>query len=250
MTETDLVDQAVAMGLSCLQIGDNLPLHTFSPERLNVFINSVTKHSLRLEVGARGLTAKNLNDYLGICRQLKAPLLRFVIDGPGHEPRLKDVVQLLKDFLLELKKANVMLGIENHDRFKAKELAIMMAAVGSDQVGICLDCVNSMGAGEGLEYVADVLSPYTVNLHIKDFAIKRLPHKMGFTITGAPAGTGLTNVPLLMEKLAKYNRCQSAVQEQWVPWQNSLEETIHTEKKWAEQSILYLKSLSYFKQQS
>jgi hypothetical protein len=73
---------------------------------------------------------------------------------------------------------------------------------------------------------------------------------MGFTITGAPAGTGLTNVPLLMEKLAKYNRCQSAVQEQWVPWQNSLEETIHTEKKWAEQSILYLKSLSYFKQQS
>jgi sugar phosphate isomerase/epimerase len=250
MTETDLVDQAVAMGLSCLQIGDNLPLHTLSDERLHSLTLSLAKHSLRIEVGARGLTAKNFADYLSISHQLNAPLLRFVIDGPAHQLASQDVIELIKDFLPDLKNANTLLGIENHDRFKAKELAIMMEAVGSDQVGICLDCVNSMGAGEGLEYVADVLSPYTVNLHIKDFAIKRLPHKMGFTVTGAPAGTGLTNVPLLMEKLAKYNRCQSAVLEQWVPWQSSLEETIHTEKKWAEQSISYLKSLSYFKQQS
>jgi sugar phosphate isomerase/epimerase len=156
------------------------------------------------------------------------------------------VIHLLQDFLPEFKKNNMVLGIENHDRFKAQELAAIMEGIGSDRVGICLDCVNSMGAGEGLEYVADVLAPYTVNLHIKDFAIHRLPHKMGFTITGAPAGTGMTNVPLLMEKLTKYNRCHSAVLEQWVPWNHDLNKTIQLEREWAEAGVNYLKSLPYF----
>jgi 3-oxoisoapionate decarboxylase len=247
LTEIDLVSKAIAFGVSCLQIGDNLPLHTFSDERLLRLRESALKNSIRLEVGARELTLKNLTNYLTIAQFLKAPLLRFIIDGNDREPHAQNVIQLIKDFLPELKKANVILGIENHDRFKAKELATMMEAVGSEYVGICLDCVNSMGAGEGLEYVADMLSPYTVNLHIKDFSVQRLSHKMGFIITGVPAGTGMTNVPLLMEKLSKYNRCQSAVLEQWVPLQNTLEETIETEKKWAEQSIQYLKSLPYFK---
>ncbi len=246
MTESDLVAHAVRWGLPCLQIGDNLPFHSFTDERLNTLKEIVTKHQLRIEVGARGLTAKNLVDYLTISHHLKAPLLRFIIDGPEHEPRSSDVVHLIKDFLPELKKANITLGIENHDRFKAKELAAMMEAVGSEHVGICLDCVNSMGAGEGLEYVAEVLAPYTVNLHIKDFMIERIPSKMGFTISGARAGTGMTNVPMLMEKLANYNRCQSAVLEQWVPWQQDLIQTIEQENKWAEDGVRFLKSLPYF----
>ena len=42
--------------------------------------------------------------------------------------------------------------------------------------------VNSIGAGEGFEMVSEILIPYTINLHIKDFAIFRAVHKMGFTI--------------------------------------------------------------------
>ena len=246
MTETDLLNQAVDWGLSCLQIGDNLPLHTFSDERLNALKDNLTRQQVRIEVGARGLTIGNLINYLDISQRLGAPLLRFIIDGPELEPRPQDVIQLLKDFLPEFKKANIILGIENHDRFKARELAGIMEAVGSDRVGICLDCVNSMGAGEGLEYVAEILSPYTVNLHIKDFTIERLSHKMGFTITGAPAGTGMTNVPLLMEKLTQYNRCHSAVLEQWVPRHHDLNKTIQVEREWAEAGVNYLKSLSHF----
>lgn len=247
MLEDDLVTNAIAFGLACLQIGDNLPLHTFDQERLKRLSHAVKKHSLRLEVGARGLTPKNLETYLVLAQTLNAPLLRFVVDGPGYEPSASEVIRLLQDFLPELKKANITLGIENHDRFKAIELAGMIDAVGSERVGICLDCVNSMGAGEGLEHVADVLAPYTVNLHIKDFTVQRLSHKMGFTITGTPAGKGMTNVPMLMEKLMKYNRCQSGVLEQWVPLKESLEGTIVMEKQWAEEGVKYLKSLSYFK---
>ena len=186
-------------------------------------------------------------EYLLIAQSVHAPLLRFVIDGPDREPPIHEVTALLKDFLPEVKKANLTLGIENHDRFKVKDLARMLDDIGSDAIGICLDCVNSMGAGEGLEYVVDILAPYTVNLHIKDFTVTRLPHKMGFTITGTQPGRGMMNLPVLMEKLAPFNRCQSAVLEQWVPWQNDLATTIQTEREWAREGIHYLRSLPYFK---
>ena len=55
-------------------------------------------------------------------------------------------------------------------------------------VGICLDTVNSFGSLEGPEVVIETLAPYTVNLHIKDFDIRRTDHNMGFTIFGTPAG--------------------------------------------------------------
>lgn len=241
MTEKELIERAVSLEMQCLQIGDNLPLHNFSTTRINALKEMILRNGLRIEIGARGLRAESLSRYLRICQDLGAPLLRFVIDSPGYQPPADEVTGLLRDFLPALEKAKITLGIENHDRFKAKELALIMEALGSDSVGICLDCVNSIGAGEGLEYVADLLSPYTVNLHIKDFTIERLPHQMGFTVSGAPAGKGMTNIPLLMEYLANYGRCQSAVLEQWVPWQNSLDETIQKEKEWAEEGILYLK---------
>jgi sugar phosphate isomerase/epimerase len=177
---------------------------------------------------------------------LNAPLIRFVIDTVQFEPDCDYIIHSIKNILPELKKNKITLGIENHDRLKAKELANIMEAVGDDQVGICLDCVNSIGAGEGLAYVSDVLAPYTVNLHIKDFIIKRLPHLMGFTVTGCPAGQGNTDIDMLMEKIGKYARCQSAVLEQWVVPANSEKETVLKEQQWAKASIDFLKKTNYF----
>jgi len=247
MSETDLVKMTRMFDLQCLQIGDNLPLHTFSDDRLQSFRSLIQEHKIRLEVGARKLTAENLQRYIELAEFFQAPLLRFIIDGDHYEPDIHIIKSLLKDFLPELQKRNLILGIENHDRLKAKELALLMESVNSHNVGICLDCVNSIGAGEGLEYVTTLLAPFTVNLHIKDFKAERLPHKMGFTITGTEVGNGLCNIAMLMEKLQPYNRCQSAVLEQWVPPAELLSTTIEKEQTWAAQGIQYLKHLPYFK---
>ena len=247
MTEIGLVKKSTEFRIKCIQLGDNLPVHIFSKERLDLLTKITQENLIRLEIGAKELTAENLAHYISLASSLQAPLLRFIIDGSGYEPSIQTVAAIIKEALPQLVKEKITLGIENHDRFKAKELASLMEVVDSERVGICLDCVNSMGAGEGLEYVSDILVPYTVNLHIKDLMVTRMPHKMGFTITGAPAGMGMTDVPMLMEKLSKYNRCQSAILEQWVPYENNLQQTIATEKQWAEQSIDYLKGLSYFK---
>ena len=183
----DLLKKVRAYGLKCLQIGDNLPLHKMSHSQLEEIKNAVDKHNIRLEVGARGMTEDHLQRYLEISKFLKAPLLRFVVDGDDYQPSGQTIISILRNVHRELRENQITVGIENHDRFKARELAGIVEAISDERVGICLDSVNSIGAGEGLEWVADILVPYTVNLHIKDFTIRLFDHKMGFVVAGARA---------------------------------------------------------------
>lgn len=247
MNEIDLINKAIGFQVSLLQIGDNLPVHTFSEDRLYNFRRCLQEKNITLELGAKELTTQNLEKYLTLARFFNVRLLRFVIDGAEYKPTLQEIVNIISEFIPQLEESNITLGIENHDRFEASALANMIEKCASKNVGICMDCVNSMGAGEGLKEVADTLAPYTVNLHIKDFQVQRLGHLMGFTVTGAVAGKGMTNLPDLINKLKPFGRCQTAVLEQWVTPEDTIEATIIKEHQWAEESMLYLTAISTFK---
>jgi sugar phosphate isomerase/epimerase len=196
-----------------------------------------------LEIGARQLTEKRLEQYLQLADTFQSPLVRFVIDDAGYEPDASTVTGLLKNVVGYLGKKKIKLGIENHDRFKAKELAFIMESVGDKNVGVCLDCANSLGAGEGIDYVSGVLAPYTINLHIKDYKIERLSHKMGFLVQGCPAGKGMTDVPRLLDLLSAHGHCDSAILEQWVVPEGDIDETVDKENRWADEGIHYLKTI-------
>lgn len=248
MTEMDLVAQAIKFGLKCLQIGDNLPMHRMTKEQLSALKRALMESNIRLEVGARKLTEEHLHHYMNIASDFNSPLLRFVVDGENYEPKTETIISIVKNALPDLKKKKITLGIENHDRFRSDELVKMMDGIGDEHVGICLDTVNSIGAGEGIAWVTTMLAPYTVNLHVKDFNIKRFPHNMGFTVTGALAGEGMLDYEMVMGELLKYNRCQSAILEQWVIPEDEHMATVDKEQRWANQSIQFLKQLPYFKQ--
>lgn len=247
MDEQTLLDRAVQFGVRLVQFGDNLPLHTLPEERLIALQKRAADENLVLEVGARGLTPVHLEQYITLAARLDAHLLRFVIDQGQYEPPVDQVVALLREATPLLDRHRITLGLENHDRLLATEFADIVEQVGSQNVGICLDSVNSMGAGEGLAGVVRTLSPYTVNLHVKDFGIRRLPHLMGFQIDGRPAGQGMLNVPWLVEQLAPYGLCRTAVLEQWVVPEPDLTDTIAKEDRWAEVSMKYLKSTGLFR---
>jgi 3-oxoisoapionate decarboxylase len=110
-------------------------------------------------------------------------------------------------------------------------------------VGICLDSVNSLGAGEGLHEVVDRLAPFTINLHLKDYLIRRVWHKMGFVVEGVPAGDGMLNIPWLKGEIERHGRCTSAILELWTPPEQELTATIAKEKAWVEKSIAFLQGL-------
>jgi len=242
----DLVNRTHDFGLSCLQIGDNLPLHTLADSQRRELKSLLTRYDMRLEIGARGLTEKHLHEYIELAVYFNSPLLRFVTDIEDYEPTTSNIITILRGALSYLRDSGITLGIENHDRFKVAELSAVMNTVDDPTVGICLDTVNSLGAGEDLERVIGELAPFTVNLHIKDFTIVRAPHKMGFVVSGAPAGQGMLDIPHLLRRLSTYGRCESAILEQWVPPDNTLNGTINREEQWANESIQFLSQLPAF----
>lgn len=244
-TERHLLAFARAHGLGEAQIGDHIPLHTFEPARLQALRADAALPAapVALEIGARGLTGTHLAHYLELAAFLGADLLRFVIDGPGYEPAAEDVVALLRAFIPRLEAGGVTLGLENHDRFPARVLRGIVERTDSPRVGICLDTANSLGAGEGLGEVLRELAPITVNLHVKDFVIRRVPHAMGFVVEGRPAGRGMLEVAALRDAIAPHGRCRTAILETWTPPEADLASTLAKERAWAEESIAYLKPL-------
>jgi hypothetical protein len=53
----------------------------------------------------------------------------------------------------------------------------------------------------------------------------------------------MLNIPDLVSRSKKTGLCQSAVIELWTPPEEDIDETIRKESLWAEESIIYLKSV-------
>ena len=234
------IDCAAEHGFKLVQIADNLPLHDLSEGELKRLKTLAQSLEIEVEVGTRGIANGNLERYLDLAQFFDSPLLRVVVDSDGHHPDPDEVTQVIVKVLPKFENAGVTLAIENHDRFKARDLLEILRDLNSDYVGICLDTVNSLGALEGLEVVLDTLAPHVVNVHIKDFAIKRESHNMGFRIFGTPAGQGVLDIPWLMERLDMRERGLNAILELWPAPEGNLEETIAKEAEWVGESAQFL----------
>ena len=243
MTVWELLDRTRKFGFSRLQLADNLPVHQLFFEEWKHFILKTAEAGVQLELGARGLRQEHVQKYIELAIGCRSPFLRFVIDDKDFEPEPKIIKEIIKAVLPDLKQANLLLAIENHDRFPAKELADIIESTDPDRVGICLDTANSLGAGEGIVEVIQTLAPYTVNVHVKDFRILRYDHQMGFTVTGCPTGQGQVPLQWLFEQLEKTGKCQSATLEVWSTPLESMEATLEREEQWVEESVKALKDL-------
>lgn len=243
MTTYDLINRASEFGIDRVQIADNYPLNELSDNELHMLMEYAHQKGIVIEAGSRGLTEHNLENHIKIAEKLYSPILRMVIDQENYRPGPEDVIAIVINAIPELKSRNIVLALENHDRFHAKVFRYIIDSIASEFAGICLDCVNSMGIGEGIETVIDILGPSTVNLHVKDFNVKRIYHKMGFMIEGTPAGKGLLNMGFVLDKLSEYKKCGSAILELWTPPEDNIELTIAKEHRWAIESIEYMKKM-------
>jgi len=232
-----LVSRAAEWKLGVVQIADNLPLDLFSPGDLDALRRMADRVGVALEVGMRGLREDAVMRHLDIAGTLGSAILRVVVDAPGFEPGPEEVVATLQRLAPALERAGVTLAIENHDRFASAVLAGIVRAGGSARIGICLDTVNSFGALEGPAVVVETLGPLAVNLHLKDFVVRRAGHKMGFAVEGAPAGEGRLDIPWLLGRLRALGRDPNAILELWVPPEDDVERTVSKELEWARRSV-------------
>lgn len=243
LTPLALIEKAVSLGVSVVQICDNMPLDHLAASELRLLVATACAAGIRLEIGTRGCQPDHLLRYLALAAQCHSPILRIVLDTADDHPVLEEVVHRLRSVERDFTRAGIRLAIENHDRFHADEFAEIVQRVGPEFTGICLDTVNSFGALEGPDVIVRTLAPWVINLHVKDFAVSRVPSQLGFLIDGRPAGQGRLDIPWLITALGGVQREISAILEQWTPPAAQLEETIVKEDQWAYAGIAYLRTL-------
>jgi sugar phosphate isomerase/epimerase len=243
LTACGLLDRAAELGVSVVQVCDNLPLHALAEADLQVFGQRALELGVTVEVGTRGIAPPHLRAYLGLATRLQSPLVRTLTDVGDCRPSPEEVVRDLRAVIGEFEAAGVCLALENHDRFRAETLRGIIEAVGNANLGICLDTANSFGALEGPEAVVRTLAPHTVSLHVKDFAICRRSHNLGFTIEGRPAGRGQLDLPWVLREVSAARPEANAILELWTPPEADLAATIAKEVRWAAESVACLQSI-------
>ena len=242
MGALELLAKARDYGLEVVQYGPNLPLIDLPPSELSGLVQQAREWSIEIEIGMRGFEADDVRRHLDLCGRTGALLLRTVSAYQVTEPVPgEDELRTLLDRLVpDLAAARVCLAIEN-STIPAAVMARAIDAAGSPWLGITLDTVNSLAIPEGAEQLARTLARHVRCLHVKDFAVQRIWHSMGFTVEGRPAGKGQLNVPWLLELLGHEGASGSAIVELWVPRLDSLEDTIALEHSWAAESVEYLR---------
>ncbi|MBI1258126.1 MAG: TIM barrel protein [Chloroflexi bacterium] len=243
MDAVAFAQRAAALGVRVVQMADNLPLDRLSEAEIERLLRETQRLGLAVEVGTRGIAPEHLRRYLALAQQFGSPILRVVIDTAEHHPSPETVIATLRPLMPEFERADVVLAIENHDRFKVRTLVAVLQHINSPNLGICLDTVNSLGAGEGAEVVVETLGPYVVNLHVKDFTIHRHRHLLGFEVEGTPAGQGMLDIPWLLGRLRDFGRDPNTILETWPPPEAEVIQTISKEDAWVRESLSYLRTL-------
>jgi len=236
----DLLDRAHELGLHLVQYGPNLPLDALSKAELERFVAQAQVWDIELELGTRGMETEHLARQIALARRLGAKVLRTIPEIGGQPPPLADIPGCLLAIQPLAEAAGVKVGIEN-GRIAALDLKWVLDTVGSPTFGIILDMANSFAVPEGWRYVTEILAPYTICLHHKEFIVKRAWHMMGFIIEGQPSGQGLVDTPWLLATLDKAGAHYNVILELWPPEQASIEETIALEDRWVVESIPYLR---------
>jgi 3-oxoisoapionate decarboxylase len=241
LTSIGLLEKAKALEVRLVQTGPNLPIDQLPDEELNQFIECAQAWGIELELGTRGLDYEHLQRQVMLAKRMGAQLIRtlpeiggrYVTNGRLIPPVVKEIVPLLE-------REGMKLAIEN-GRLPAAELCVALDAVGSRNVGVVLDMVNSLAIPEGWKEVTRSLAPYTMNVHYKDFTIQRAWHMMGFICEGTRAGRGMVEIEWLLETLQVSPYDYNVIVELWTPEQPTIDQTAALEQAWAIESVFYLR---------
>jgi len=242
LTLSQMLDRTHALGVEVFQICDYLPLLGYSAAELSLLKEQADDQGVTLELGTRGIGAEHLATYLSLADALGASVVRSMLNTADHKPTLTEAQSLLDATLSRYADAGVSLALETYEQVSTTDLVSLVETIGHDSLGICLDPANSVAALENPTDVIDRTAPYVKNIHVKDFQFTRRGGWVGFTLEGAPLGTGLLDYDHMIATVKPDERGINQIIEHWLPWGDSFEATVQLENQWNTHNIDYLRS--------
>ena len=221
-----------ALGVDLFQVCDFAPLDSFSTTELAAVKATADDLGITLEVGTKSVAPEHLSRYLDIAVALDAKLVRSMLYSLESRPTLAEAEAHLREALPAFEAAGVELALETYEQVSSTDLVALVETVGHPSLGICLDPANAVAALENPRDVIDRTAPYVKNIHVKDFAFTRRGGWVGFTLEGAPLGTGLLDFDYLIDTVRPAERGINLIVEHWLPLHDTLEETVRLEDEW------------------
>jgi 3-oxoisoapionate decarboxylase len=244
LTLHDMLQQTHDSGCAVLQICDYKPLEAMSVAELAAVDGTAKELGIQLELGTRGVTVEHLRRYLGLAERLDVTLVRSMVNTAEHRPTDDEAIEMLAKVEPEYAQRGVTLALETYEQVPSARLVGIVEAVGSENLGICLDPANCVAA---LEMPADVVArsaPYVKNWHVKDFAFTREAGWVGFNLTGCPLGEGLLDYDGIAAAIQPAANDINQIVEHWLPWRGDAETTCALESQWTQHNVNYLRSKS------
>ena len=233
------LDRAISMGLSCVQVCENLPFIQIGvAERMS--IRDAYGNLIRIETGFRGHDPARLESAVKATKELGGTLMRLVVEEVDEDQLdIATAIADLSQIVPLLEELDIELALENHFVLKPLELMTIIKTINSPRISICFDCFNSIvqniGTCQALTEVVDHIS----RIHVKDVTISRAG--TGFLISGCPMGEGMLELDTIMDMLAKHGKTPACYLEGWLDRMETDELTLAYEDKTNRDGINYLR---------
>lgn len=248
MSTAGFVEKAAHFGFGRVQICDNLRYDKLSVPELQKIVSLTNNRGITIETGARGTDHAYLRRVLEVSSILNSDLLRIVpeIDRSNQSDRISEELDKLiadLEFVLPLAKTKgIRLAIENHATLTSGDLLYVIRSVNDQDVGVCFDTMNSIVLMELPMDTVQVLAPYILTVHLKDFRIEK--HPECFLIKGVAMGDGAVDFPQIVRVLNESGVTPTTHVELYVDRKEDDESTLAWEDECVRRSLKYLRSLS------
>lgn len=242
----DMLRRTAELEVELFQFCDYAPIEDLSDTDLARLAGFARDNGIAIELGTKGVEPEHLEKYLDLAAALDASVVRSMLYSPTSRPTLAEADAQLREALVAYGDAGIDLALETYEQVSSTDLVSLVESIGHSRLGICLDPANSVAALENPRDVIDRTAPYVKNIHVKDFAFTRRGGWVGFTLEGAPLGTGLLDYDYLLETVRPNERGINQVIEHWLPLADTVDETIRLENDWNDHNLAYLRSKNVY----
>ena len=200
MSIARFIDESLSIpGVEGVQICDNIEPHRLAqPGEDRRKVEEAVARGFFVELGAGGTEPAYLEALLRLSKEFGADVLRLVAAvrrgerGKAERHYLDEAERDLREVLPTARRLGVRLALENHWEVPSQALLELVTRINDEHLGICLDTANPVCGGESALHTVELLAPYVINVHLKDYMITRdlTTDPAGYRIIGVAFGEG------------------------------------------------------------